>query len=270
MKIRRTILFVFMMIAIMLPSFQAWAAQQRVFDDAGLFSPAESTALEQSIAAATENTKLDLVVVTITDNQGKTSRAYADDFYDENGFGYGESEDGVLFLINMADREVYISTTGIAIRYLTDQRIDRILDRVYPYLSEGRYKDGAIAFLDQVEYYVQQGIPSNQYSQDETTGEISRYREMDTGTKILIYLLISFAVGGITVGIMAMQNKGRSATNSNTYLVRDSFHVVNRVDRHINTRVTHVRIDTNSGGGGKSSTHVGSSGRNHGGGGRKF
>lgn len=276
---------IILIIAILLSTLfgvKSYAVDQKVYDEADLFTEIEEEALQLKASELSERLKLDTVILTIKDNKGKTSRDYADDFYDDNGFGYSERYDGLILLINMADREVYISTCGKAIEYFTDARIDSILDKVYIYLTESNYSDGANAFLDEVEYYVQKGIPSNQYSYDENTG-ISSQGNTGASTsqkdnlinRLLIYILISFGIGGISVGIMALNNKGKTTTNQSTYLDSNSFKLVANQDRHVNTSVTFVHINTDSGskGGrsaGRSTTHGSSSGRSHGGGGRKF
>jgi len=266
---RVSLIYIMLLLTVFVVGANASATTPKVYDEAMLFSQMEKEALEQRAVEISERLKQDIVIVTINDNQGKTSQEYADDFYDGNGFGYGENYDGLLLLINMDDREVYISTCGRAIQYFTDARIESILDNVYTYLADGNYSDGARVFLDEVEYYVEKGIPSNQYTQNQS-GVPSSEREMGLGKRILIYLLISFGIGGISVGIMAINNKGKSSTNENTYLESNSFNIINSQDHHVNTTVTHVTINTNSGGSGKSTTHRSSSGRSHGGGGRKF
>lgn len=246
----------------------ALGVSPKVYDKAQLFSAQEMEALEARANAFAERLQLDIVIVTTNENDGKTSRAYADDFYDQNGFGYGADADGILMLINMEDREVYISTCGIAIRYFTDARIESVLDRVYPFLGEAKYAEAADVFLSQVEYYVGVGIPSNQYTAPEGGGGL---KSVDPVKRIIISLLIALGVGGVTVGIMAMHNKGTSTVNHSTYLQSNSFNLINSQDIHVNTSVTHVTISSSSGsGGGRSSTHSSSSGRSHGGGGRKF
>ena len=107
------------------------AGQNRVYDYAGLFTTAETQDLEESAAEYREKTNLDLVIVTIDDAEGKTSREYADDFYDYNGFGVGSDYSGALLLIDMDNRMAYLSTTGKAIGILTDSRIQEITDEVF-------------------------------------------------------------------------------------------------------------------------------------------
>ena len=103
----------------------------RVFDYADLFSGGEEARLNEKLLEFIEKSEMDAVVVTIDDAEGKSSAAYADDFYDYNGFGRQEDHRGALFLIDMDNREIYLSTTGLMIRYMTDARVERLLDEAY-------------------------------------------------------------------------------------------------------------------------------------------
>ena len=74
-------------------------AQQRVFDQAGLFSEAERKELEEEIQKLQKTVEADVVLVFTEDAQGKTAEQYADYFYHVHEFGKGEDYSGVLFLI---------------------------------------------------------------------------------------------------------------------------------------------------------------------------
>jgi uncharacterized protein len=275
---------VFLTVLMVLGTCRLWAAPPKVNDVAGLFTVAEITAIESSAAKLTEKLSMDVAIVTTKDTQGKSSQAYADDFYDQNGYGMGSEADGVLLLVNMQDREVYISTCGQAIRYLTDARINSILDVVYEELGKGDYVKAVNSFMTELDYYVGLGIPQGQYNQDEkgiiSTNEafpsaaIPQEKPMSPGQRLAIYLLVSCAAGAIVVGIMAAANRGYAATNQNTYLENKALNILSRQDRHLNTTVTYEVVHTDTGSSssssGKSSTHSSSSGTSHGGGGRKF
>ena len=47
--------------------------------------------------------------------------------------------DGLALLIDMDNREITVSTSGIAIRYLTDERIENILDAGYDHMLIYKY-----------------------------------------------------------------------------------------------------------------------------------
>lgn len=253
------------MILILATGLFAYGVLPQVSDEAGLFSNQEMEEIEKAALDLRDKLQLDIVIVTTNDNKGKTSRDYADDFYDEGGFGFGDDADGVLLLINMEDREVYISTTGIAIRYLTDARLDSILDKIYTHLGAGDYAEGVRVFLKEIDYYVGLGIPQGQYNQEEKV-------PATIGQRLISYFFISIVIGAVAVAIMSRSNKGKSTVRENTYMENNSFNIVNSIDRHRDTSVTHVVIQSSSskGSGNRSTVHRSSSGRSHGGRGRKF
>ncbi|UNC91056.1 TPM domain-containing protein [Candidatus Contubernalis alkaliaceticus] len=271
-----TLLLIFLTVALLLVfafSSTMSAAEQRVFDMAGLLTSEEVLQLEDRISQLKGELLMDIVVVTTNDAAGKTSRDYADDYYDDHGFGIGSEYDGLLLLLNMDHREAYISTTGIAIDYFIDARIESTLDDIIPYLADADYYRACTVFLDNVSSYVRAGIPEGQYRVAERDLSFSG-RVRSSLSNSLVYILISMAVSALVVGIMASLNRGTIKTSSTTYLDEKSVNIISRRDRLINTNVTQAKIQSSSGSGGSgglgSTTHRSSSGRTHGGGGRKF
>lgn len=225
------------------------AGQNRVYDYAGLFTTAETQELEESAAEYREKTNLDLVIVTIDDAQGKTSREYADDFYDYNGFGVGSDHSGALLLIDMDNRMAYLSTTGKAIGILTDSRIQEITDEVASYVGDGEYAKGARVFLEKTDEFVNPNI---------------------TGM-LLIALVLAVLVGaGSVAGVWYKYTHGHKADQYELDK-NSSLNLSQREDIFMGRFVTSRKIPRNTGGGGGgSSTHTSSSGTTHGGGGSRF
>lgn len=248
------------------------ASSQRVFDEAELFSSTEISILEEKITKLTNDLRLDLVVVTTDDAQGKNSRQYADDYYDQGGFGTGVEKSGVLFLIDMDNRQAYLSTCGIGIDYFTDDRIDKALDRIAPRLSNQDYMGAAKEFLGIAQEYTQAGIPEDGYRYDEEAGKITKRRSAPSGTQILLFAGIAIVVGLIAAGSVAAKYKVRYQDNSYPYRDNSRLQLINQQDIFIRRYVTSHRIQDNSSGrgGGGSSTHTSSGGTTHGGGGRGF
>ena len=91
-----------------------------------------------------EKMKMEAVIVT-TEENSDSAQVFADGFYTEGGFGTGSEPFGNLFLIDMDNRELYIRPTEI--RYMTDSRIEDVLDDVYGYASDADYYRAASAFL---------------------------------------------------------------------------------------------------------------------------
>ena len=82
-------------------SAMAYAAPARIVDDAGLLTDSERSALEEKAASLWDSCRLDVVVVTVDTTYGKSVQTYADDYYDEQGYGYGADNSGILLLLCM-------------------------------------------------------------------------------------------------------------------------------------------------------------------------
>ena len=250
------------------------AAQDgNVYDDAGLLTDSEIGTLNEQIGALQEKSGWNVYAVTTADAGGKSATAYEDDFFDVHS---PEQKDGVAVLIDMDNREITISTCGEAIRYLTDSRIDSILDDAYSDVSDGAYGACLMTMVAGVADAYDAGIPGGQYNYDTDTGKISRHHEL-TLSEILIVVLLALATAAIIYSVVV--GKYRMHFGNYQYDFHENGNIDLRIseDRFVNEMTTHRRIprQTSSGGSshhssGRSSTHHSSSGRSHGGGSRKF
>ena len=144
-----------------------WAAEgTRVFDEAGLFSAEEVQELETRIDEVRDSQDADLAVLTVEDAQGESAESYADDFYDSHGLGVGDDASGILLSIDMDNREIYVSTTGYAMKVLTDARVERCWMRHMTAWRMGTMrKEGRAGAIDSIENYLEMGVPAGQYTQ---------------------------------------------------------------------------------------------------------
>ena len=225
----------------------------RVVDEADLFTADEEAALSSRIAAVGSEFSFDVVVVTTTDLGGKTDMAFADDYYDYNGYGYGENKDGCLLLIHMdADRGYWISTTGLGIKALSDADIDRIGEDIVPLLTAGDYAAACDTFLDDVSEEVNIAINGR------------GFRPM----LLVIGLVIGLVVAFVVVSVLKGQLKSvRFKPGASDYFVNGSLALTGAYDVLVGHHVTRTKRQNESSG---SSTHTGSSGTSHGGGGGRF
>ncbi len=61
----------------------------RVVDNADLLTDAEEASLEEQYTQIAEKYQYDIAVVTTNTLNGKSAQDYADDYYYDNGYGYG-------------------------------------------------------------------------------------------------------------------------------------------------------------------------------------
>lgn len=262
----------------------AFTEGQKIYDQAKLLTAEQITTLEAKALSIAKEKSVDIIIVTTADANDKTAQQYADDFYDEHKFGYEhENGSGVLFLIDMDNREAYISTAGTAITYFTDERINLALDSIFEFIPNGQYYEACNAFIDKVSEYI--GNPSadsnvyydsngNSHSNSDgyvdSSGNYTQYTPIERFKQnAWIYLIISIITGIVGAAMMAANSGGKITVGSSTYIDKSSIHVNHSQDQFIRTTVTKRKIETNSGGGG-SSTHTSSGGHTHGGGGRSF
>ena len=253
------------------------AQTKNVYDLADLLTNEEEEKLQSYAEDFSESWSMNFLVVTTNDTDGKSTVEYADDFYDEK-YPDSTKEDGILYLIDMDHRQINVSTCASAIRYLTDERIDRILDAAYEEVADGDYFGTFEAFFEETEKYLKKGIPSNQYNYDTETGERDYYQAEEPPKKVtfgefLVALVLGLvAAGGTVAAITARYQLKFEDFHYDAYTDSDIDLKV-KEDRLINTFVTHRSIPKDqgsSGGGSRSSVHTSSSGRSHGGGGRGF
>lgn len=240
-------------------------ASEKIYDFADLLTEEEEQKLFDRVEKYIDKNKMDLAIVTINYNKKGTAREYADDFFDYNDFGINKTRDGVLFLIDMDTREIYMSTTGNAIIMYDDNRIDESLDQVYKYMTNENYFEGTLNYIQKIDNYATEGIPSsNKGAYFDENGNIQVQKYMPYG----ILLLFSFGVTLVVIIVLVLKNKlARKATTAKEYLKKETIKINNDGEIFVGTNTVKHRIQSSSGG---SSTHIGSSGSSHGGGGHSF
>ena len=275
-------LFVFLLSIILLITLplnaSATASLPMIVDKADLLSSTEEAALEETAQQLRSQFEMDIVILTVHSLIGKSAQDYADDYYDDNGYGYGAGGSGCLFLLAMEEREWYISTCGDTIYALTDYGIQTLGETALSHLSGDNYADVFQVYLSLISDYLyayQNDSPIDgnaDYSDDYYHGsqETIVYYEEDSSPSILLSLLIGMAAALVSVLVMrSSMNSRRKKHSASGYMKEDSFRLKRHQDLFLYSNVSKVRKQQNNSSGG-SSVHRSSGGRSHGGGGGKF
>lgn len=122
-------------------SVNGFAYENIIVDDAELFSDYEESEILSAISTYSYEKDFSLAVVTTEFTSGLSSEEYADDYYDFFIDNQGWQENGLLFLIDMDNRDVWISTCGDCILAYSDSEIESIIDSGYDSLANGNYAD---------------------------------------------------------------------------------------------------------------------------------
>jgi uncharacterized protein len=252
-------------------------ASEKIYDFSDILTESEEQELKLLIDAYYKKTGFDLVIVT--DNLPYTddseNEAYADDFYDYNDFGLDTKHyDGVILFRNTYEANPYytMELTGNAQLYYTP-KIDDILDTIYDEIKGKQYLNGFKHFISLLDSFYESGIPSEMegYTLDDKGHLVPPPKEPEEYKAPTILMLISAVIGtSIFTGVNVNKNKMvKHAYEANTFIDQNTINYTKRTDTFINSVVTHHTISSDSGGsGGGFSSHSGSSGFGHTGGGR--
>ena len=234
---------------------------ERLADFADLLDDGQKEELEAKLDQVSEDYGCDVVVVTEETLDGAVPQDYADDFFD----AIAENGDGVALLIDMQNREICISTGGIAIRYLTDARIEDILNDGYEPISDGEYEQCLSVMLKDVLVYYDEGIPSNQYEYEEADIEIT------PAEYVITSVVLALIPGAIVFLVLVLFCKLRNGKYKYDAHESGTVNIKKHSDVLVNTVVTHRHIEEKKAeDSGRSTVHTSSSGVKHGGGSKKF
>ena len=256
-KVLTVLLALLITLSFAVPAFAE--AMPRLVDQADLLTDAQEAALLSKLDTISNKHGMDVVVVTTDTLEGKSPTAYADDFYDYNGY----SEDSILLLVSMEDSDWWISTAGYGITAFTDAGIEYLGNRFVPSLSDGDYTRALEIYADHCDAFITQAKTGDPYDTHNLPKE-----PFDFLMNLAICFVIGLVIAAIATAIMKGQLKSvRSQAGASSYVKSGSLNVTHRQDLFLYRDVKRTAKPKDSGG---SSTHTSSSGRSHGGGGGKF
>lgn len=241
-----------------------------VHDLAGLLSPEQGQALEETAQDIYERRALRLFFLTITDAKGKSSRRYASDFLEGKTEAH---EDAAVFLLDMDHREINLVTQGEAIDRITDAKEEALYDLAMTPLQAKDYAGMAQSVFARIDRYFEGEIPQENYRvSEETLKKERRLRVMD----LLMGGVLSLFGGGAYYGSQRKQYRFHPKTPRYALHKNTRFHFAPHDDPLLDTktRVRHIprpRPSASGGSRGRSTVFRSSGGRTHGGGkGRGF
>lgn len=229
-----------------------------VVDNADLLTEQQENTLKSKLASISSRHNCDVVVVTVQSVGSKTPEAFADDFFDYNGY----KPDGILLLVSMQDRDWHVSTTGKGISAVNSAALKRIERDVVSELSDARYYNAFDKFGDLCDIFLTYQAQGKPYKES----------PVSAGKAAIAAGAAGLAAGGI--GTSSMKRKLKSVhrkTNAGDYVRAGSLNIVSSREMFLFKNVSRVEIQrTSSSSGGGGGTHISSSGVSHGGGGGKF
>ncbi len=226
-----------------------------VIDNAELLTDTEETALADKLTEISTRLECDVIVLTEASIDTE-AHAYADDYFDYNGYGQGGQRDGILMLVSMDPRKWHVSGSGICNSDLVS--LDYICEEIVGYLQNESYATCFNSFADRCDNAVSAARNGEAYKEP-----------FKPVMSLVISVVIGFIVAFIATGIMKGKLKTVRANNlAQNYAVPGSLNVYNARDMFLYRQVTYTvkSNDSDSSNG----SHTSSSGRSHSGKGGSF
>lgn len=280
-RIISSVISVFLLFLFTIPSFAV--DSKYLVDNADLISDDEEAYLLEEIENFINKNGFDVIIHTTDSTQGKEVYEYADDFYDNGEY----SEDGLIFVISMEDRDYYTSTAGRLVDELPSYLIDSICEPVVSCLSNGDYYKAFSVYLSELDNYVNGEISDDSfvfagdyYVDDDVYDDEYYYSDNSSSSsgifkKELIVIAVAVIIAVIITSILkSKMNTAVKKYQADDYVVPGSFNLELSRDLFIGSHVTRRALpknnnsnNTRSGGGG---VRMSSGGVRHGGSGGKF
>ena len=244
-------LSVFMPINVEAAEEASQEAGVRLVDMADLLNDEEEKQLSAKLNYVSDDHGMDIVVVTTDNLEGKEPKAYADDYFDYNGY----SPNGVLLLVSVdGSNKWHMSTTGTAIEIFNDEARAYMSDRFVECFSDGEFMDGFMIYVKGCDEILTMS----------ENGET--YKDRLGYKAIIISLVLGFVVAFIMAGVkksklksVVEQCSAQDYSRPGSVLLQE--HYDNFLNQTTTTRIVRDEGDT---------THSGSSGTDHGGSGGSF
>lgn len=239
----------------------------RLVDEADVLSDSEEAEVLEALDEVSERQQFDVVIAFVNDFEQVDVENAAYDYYDYNGFGYGDEKDGVYLYVSMAERDLNIGGTGYGITAFTDYGREMLLDRILPELGADDYYAASMEFVSICDDYITQAKTGDPYDVHNLTEEETLFDKLVWAAVVFLFFV---AAGAIIAKIITMVEKGKIrnisyATHANEYLKEDSLNLSVEKDSFLFSKVEsrYNPKETNSGSSGGSTISRGSSGVKH-------
>ena len=247
-----------------------YALVPRLVDEADLLTDEQEADLLARLDEISKRLRCDVTLVTSYSLNGKTATAFADDYFDYNGYGYGDGRDGIIFLISPKERDWAFSTHGFGLTAFTDAGLDYMFAEMKDNLAADNYYAAFDTYVKLCNAFItaaHNGDPLDNHNLPKTQASI---------IAICVHLIIILAgclfVAFIVVRIIK-NSSAKKVTVKETaaeYTVKGSLDVTGSSDQFVSSHIFKSERSTDSGGGGGSSSHSSSSGSSHGGSSGKY
>lgn len=205
-----------------------------MMDKANLLSDSQEQELLTKLEYIKNTHQCEVVILTVNSLNNLDVLDYADLYYSNNNYGYGDEKTGIMLIISDLQRDYAIYVRGKAIDIFSDKRQIYIEDNILEYLKNDDYYGAFNEFASLSDYFLNQGVES--------------YDEENYPKKPLNPIAYPFAIIiGFVISLFSANFAKKSLksvrfnTGANNYIVQGSMKLRNSTDRFLYRNITRVQ-----------------------------
>ena len=223
-------LWILFLVALLIIPVSATPDPRPVRDGAVLLEGMQTAEVADALDEINRTYGIDILIVTTKTLDGRSARAYANNYYDNYCF----ADSGILLLLAMEERDWYVLTEGTCKKAVD---LDVIEDNVIPYFSDGRYYEGFLLFADIVDTAMENRNADGSVIVG-NDGTVT-YRTAKWYDSLWLIILIGLIAGGISVAVMAGSMKNvRKQGSAGAYVTEGGLELTRQEDRFLYQTVT--------------------------------
>ena len=207
----------------------------KMSDLSGTLDAAQINELETLLGEISTRLLVDVDVVLADSFEGMEPQEYAESYYDDNGYGYGENNRGILLAVSLSERQWWMVITGQVRGIFGDEEKEELTGNFTSYLKEDDYYNAFLAFAEGTDSIITEALKDG-YDLDSTkSSEDSFFDPVLLIVSLLCAFILSFVVAVIRKKKLTTVELSQDAQE---YTKEGSLHITLEKERYINKVIT--------------------------------
>lgn len=122
----------------------------RLIDKADVLTDMEETRVVSALNKISRDNELDVVILTTSTLEGKNPTEYAEEFYDEQGYGQTEDQDGIILLVSLENNDWAMVAFGKSSIIFSEDIIYQIGEKFVSKLDENGFAEAFLNYTENI------------------------------------------------------------------------------------------------------------------------
>lgn len=232
-----------------------------VMDENGLLTTEQAEKLEEMAAECSESSGCGVYLVIVDDYETLTGEYLdyraAEKIYEDRNLGFGTNKDGIMLMMSMNDRHLYLLANGVGTDSLSESENEDLRQSITKRFKDDEWYEGFCEYIEKAAGYLYLNASKNS-DFDYDSPVYSSYKLKSRLLGIGMCFVIGFVVALIVVFVLKAQLRSvAQETDAANYIDKDGLNLSKSYDRFTHRTRTRVydppsKSDSGSSSGGSS------------------